>query len=50
MAAMRRVCVFCGSKHGVRPEYTEAARAMGGALAAAGIDLVYGGGKVGPHG
>jgi uncharacterized protein (TIGR00730 family) len=47
MAAMRRVCVFCGSKHGVRPEYTEAARAMGTALAAAGIDLVYGGGKVG---
>jgi uncharacterized protein (TIGR00730 family) len=47
MAAMRRVCVFCGSKHGIRPEYTEAARAMGTALAAAGIDLVYGGGKVG---
>ena len=47
MAAMRRVCVFCGSKHGHRPEYTEAARAMGTTLAAAGIDLVYGGGKVG---
>lgn len=47
MAALRRVCVFCGSKHGVRPEYTEAARAMGTALVAAGIDLVYGGGRVG---
>lgn len=47
MAELRRVCVFCGSKHGVRPEYTEAARAMGAALAAAGIDLVYGGGRVG---
>ena len=47
MAVLRRVCVFCGSKHGVRPEYTEAARAMGAALAAGGIDLVYGGGKVG---
>jgi uncharacterized protein (TIGR00730 family) len=47
MTALRRVCVFCGSKHGVRPEYTEAARAMGNALAASGIDLVYGGGRVG---
>ena len=47
MATLRRVCVFCGSKHGVRPEYTEAARAMGTALAAGGIDLVYGGGSIG---
>jgi uncharacterized protein (TIGR00730 family) len=47
MTALRRVCVFCGSKHGVRPEYTQAARAMGTTLAAAGIDLVYGGGRVG---
>jgi uncharacterized protein (TIGR00730 family) len=47
MTTLRRVCVFCGSKHGVRPEYTEAARAMGSALVASGVDLVYGGGKVG---
>ncbi|HYH51185.1 MAG TPA: TIGR00730 family Rossman fold protein [Acidimicrobiia bacterium] len=47
MAVLRRVCVFCGSKHGVRPEYTEAARATGTTLVAAGIDLVYGGGRVG---
>jgi uncharacterized protein (TIGR00730 family) len=47
MAVLRRVCVFCGSKHGVRPEYTEAARAMGSALAGGGIGLVYGGGRVG---
>jgi uncharacterized protein (TIGR00730 family) len=47
MGALRRVCVFCGSKHGVRPEYTEAARAMGAALAAGGIGLVYGGGCIG---
>ena len=47
MAILRRVCVFCGSKHGVRPEYTEAARAMGTALAAGGIGLVYGGGCIG---
>jgi uncharacterized protein (TIGR00730 family) len=47
MATLRRVCVFCGSKSGARPEYAEAARAMGAALVGAGIDLVYGGGRVG---
>jgi uncharacterized protein (TIGR00730 family) len=47
MTVLRRVCVFCGSKHGVRPEYAEAARAMGAALVAGGIGLVYGGGRVG---
>jgi uncharacterized protein (TIGR00730 family) len=47
MVVLRRVCVFCGSKHGARQEYTEAARAMGVALASAGIGLVYGGGRVG---
>lgn len=44
---MRRVCVFCGSSHGVRPAYTEAARRMGRLLAERGITLVYGGGNVG---
>ena len=47
MTVLRRVCVFCGSKHGARPEYAEAARAMGAALVEGGIDLVYGGGRVG---
>jgi uncharacterized protein (TIGR00730 family) len=47
MTDLKRLCVFCGSKHGARPVYREAARAMGEALVAAGIDLVYGGGKVG---
>jgi len=47
MTDLKRLCVFCGSKHGVRPAYREAARAMGEALVAAGIDLVYGGGRVG---
>lgn len=44
---MKRVCVFCGSSKGARPEYEEAARAMGQALARRGIGLVYGGGNVG---
>jgi len=42
-----RVCVFCGSSEGVRPQYREAAVALGRALAARGDELVYGGSKVG---
>ena len=41
------VCVYCGSRHGVRPAYTAAARALGSAIGARGWQLVYGGGKVG---
>jgi hypothetical protein len=41
------VCVYCGSRHGDRQAYAEAARQVGEALAAAGIRLVYGGGSVG---
>ncbi len=41
------VCVYCGSRHGVRPAYTAAARALGTAIGARGWQLVYGGGKVG---
>ncbi len=44
---MRRVCVFCGSNAGVRPEYADAARAVGRTLAARGLGLVFGGGNVG---
>jgi len=41
------VCVFCGSAPGARPSYSAAARELGGALAKAGITLVYGGGRLG---
>src|SRR5947209_13562189 len=44
---MRRVCVFCGSSAGNRPEYADAARRLGAALVRRGIALVYGGGHVG---
>jgi len=47
MTTLRRVCVFCGSSTGTDPVYAEAARAMGAALAAGGVELVYGGGAVG---
>jgi uncharacterized protein (TIGR00730 family) len=44
---MKRVCVFCGANPGTNPAYAEAARAMGTAIAARGLGLVYGGGHVG---
>ena len=47
MATIRRLCVFCGSSRGADPGYAEAARQLGQALAAAGIELVYGGAAVG---
>lgn len=44
---MRRICVFCGSSPGTRPEYSATAHALGQALVAQGIELVYGGASVG---
>lgn len=44
---MRRLCVFCGSSAGGRPEYAEAARQFGGLMARHGLGLVYGGGHIG---
>ena len=44
---IRRVCVFCGSNSGTRPEYAEAARALGAAIADEGLELIYGGSGVG---
>jgi hypothetical protein len=41
------ICVYCGSRHGARAAYTEAARALGRAIGARGWQLVYGGGQVG---
>ena len=44
---MKRLCVFCASSDGRRAGYADAARAMGRALLARGVGLVYGGGSVG---
>jgi uncharacterized protein (TIGR00730 family) len=41
------VCVFCGSNVGASESYVAAARELGAGLAARGIGVVYGGGKVG---
>jgi len=43
----RRLCVFCGSAKGKRPEYADTAVVMGRLLAERGIGLVYGGGNIG---
>jgi uncharacterized protein (TIGR00730 family) len=44
---MRRICVFCGSSEGSRPEYRAAAEEMAAELVRRNIGLVYGGGNVG---
>jgi hypothetical protein len=44
---MKRICVFCGSSPGSRPEYRAAAEELGTELARLNIGLVYGGGNVG---
>jgi len=44
---IRRLCVYCGSALGADFRYREAAAALGTGLAAAGIELVYGGGRNG---
>lgn len=43
----RRICVFCGSSSGNDPVFVEAARDLGRSLAERGLELVYGGGRVG---
>jgi uncharacterized protein (TIGR00730 family) len=47
MEKIRRLCVYCGSSGAVEARYREAASELGARLAAAGIELVYGGGRVG---
>ncbi|MEO7719065.1 MAG: TIGR00730 family Rossman fold protein [Capsulimonas sp.] len=44
---MNSVGVFCGSNEGARPEYRQAATALGAAIARRGWKLVYGGANVG---
>jgi uncharacterized protein (TIGR00730 family) len=47
MVAIRSLCVFCGSSTPPDSRYPQAARALGAFIAGRGIDLVYGGGRVG---
>lgn len=43
----RRICVFCGSSSGLRPQYAEMAAALAEELVDRGYGLVYGGGQIG---
>src|SRR5437660_3626844 len=47
MSNIARLCVYCGSSGAVDRQYRDAAAELGACLAAAGIGLVYGGGRVG---
>lgn len=44
---MKRICVYAGSNLGVAPEYALAAEQLGRELATAGLELVYGGSRIG---
>lgn len=44
---LKRVAVYCGSANGVDPLFLAEARALGRAIAGAGLGLVYGGASVG---
>jgi uncharacterized protein (TIGR00730 family) len=43
----KAIAVFCAAADGARPVYRDVAKAVGEALAAQGIGLIYGGAKVG---
>jgi len=47
MPSIRALCVYCGSSGAVAAAYREAASELGASLANAGIDVVFGGGRVG---
>jgi len=47
MPHLRAVCVYCGSRTGTDPAHARAAFAFGELLGRRGIDLVYGGGRIG---
>lgn len=47
MKKLKRVAVYCGSASGREELFADAARATAAAMASAGVDLVYGGGRLG---
>lgn len=47
MNHIRRLAVYCGSAPGSQPVFGEATRATAAAMVGRGVDLVYGGGKLG---
>jgi uncharacterized protein (TIGR00730 family) len=47
MKSIQSLCVFCGSRVGADPAFTEAAEQLGRRLAQRGVRLIYGGGSIG---
>ena len=47
MTHVGRIAVYCGSAAGADPAFADAARVLGRAMVDRGIDLVYGGGRLG---
>lgn len=47
MVTIKTVCVFCGSSMPPDPRYRDAAGELGALIASRGMNLVYGGGRVG---
>ena len=50
MRHITRLCVYCGSAPGHDERYRAAARELGASLAQAGIELIFGGGRIGMMG
>ena len=44
---IKRLAVYCGSAPGIDPAFADCARELGRVMVSRGIDLVYGGGKLG---
>jgi uncharacterized protein (TIGR00730 family) len=47
MTQVKRLAVYCGSAAGSKPVFGEATRATADAMVSRGVDLVYGGGRLG---
>ena len=47
MSRLKRLAVYCGSRFGADPRFAQVANALGATLAARGIGVVYGGGRLG---
>jgi hypothetical protein len=47
MNRIQSLCVFCGSRAGADPAFSEAAEQLGRRLAQRGVRLIYGGGSIG---
>ena len=47
MSGVGRIAVYCGSAAGADPAFADAARVLGRTMVERGIDLVYGGGRLG---